>query len=99
AMAPGITASIIGSAASIEPGSLQYFASGFLLAWVDAADIKAETPVALAVRLNGDLYVLPAAFTVVPGNAPSITAVTPPSSGSPAATNIVGANLTANTRI
>jgi len=69
AIAPGLTASIIGSAASIEPGSLQYFSSGFLLAWVDTADIKIETPVALAVRLNGDLYVLPAAFTVVPGGA------------------------------
>lgn len=99
AMAPGLTASIIGPAASIEPGSLQYFSSGFLLAWVDTADIKAETPVALAVRLNGDVYVLPAAFTVVPGGAPSISAVTLPSSGSAAATNVTGANLTANTRI
>jgi len=99
AMAPGLTASIIGSAASIEPGSLQYFEGGFLLAWVDTAATKVETPVALAVRLNGDLYVLPAAFTVVPGGAPSITAVTLPSSGSTAATNVAGANLTANTRI
>ena len=99
AIAPGLTASIIGSAASIEPGSLQYFASGFLLAWVDTADIKAQTPVALAVRLNGDVYVLPAAFTVVPGGAPSITAVTLPSSGSTAATNVAGTNLTASTRI
>jgi hypothetical protein len=99
AIAPGLTASIIGSAASIEPGSLQYFASGFLLAWVDTADIKVERPVALAVRLNGDVYVLPAAFTVVTGGAPSITAVTPPASASAAATNIAGANLTANTHI
>jgi len=45
------------------------------------------------------LYVLPAAFTVVPGGAPSITAVTLPSSGSAAATNIAGTNLTASTRI
>jgi Matrixin len=99
AIAPGLTASIIGSAAKIEPGSLRYFEGGFLLAWVDTADIKVETPVALAVRLNGDVYVLPAAFTVVPGGAPSITALTLPSSGSPAATNVAGANLTANTRI
>ena len=98
AMAPGLTASIIGPAASIEPGSLQYFEGGYLLAWVDTAQIKVETPVALAVRLNGDLYVLPAAFTVVPGTPPSITTVTPPSSGS-TATNIAGANLTVNTRI
>jgi hypothetical protein len=99
AMAPGLTASIIGSAASIEPGSLQYFTGGFLLTWVDTADLKAENPVALAVRLNGDVYVLPAAFTVVPGGAPSVTSVTLPSSGSSAATNVTGTNLTANTRI
>jgi Matrixin len=99
AIAPGLTASLIGSTASIEPGSLQYFASGFLLAWVDTADIKVETPVAMAVRLNGDLYVLPAAFTVIPGGAPSITAVTLPPSGSAVATNVTGINLTANTRI
>ena len=45
------------------------------------------------------MYVLPAAFTIVPGSAPSITAVTLPSSGSTAATNVAGTNLTANTRI
>ena len=99
AIAPGLTASIVGSAASIEPGSLRYFQGGFLLAWVDTADIKVETPVAMAVRLNGDVYVLPAAFTIVPGGAPSITAVTLPASGSTAATNIAGNNLTASTRI
>jgi len=66
---------------------------------VDTADTKAETPVALAVRLNGDVYVLPAAFTVVPVGAPSISAVTLPASGSTAATNVAGTNLTANTRI
>ncbi|MEO8050116.1 MAG: matrixin family metalloprotease [Acidobacteriota bacterium] len=99
AMAPGLTASIIGSAASLEPGSPRYFANGFLLAWVDTADIKVETPVALAVRLDGDLYVLPAAFTVVPGGPPSIFGVTPPASASPVATRVTGANLTASTRI
>jgi hypothetical protein len=99
AMAPGLTVSVIGSAASVEPGNTRYFQSGFLLAWVDTAELKAETPVALAVRLNGDVYVLPAAFTIVPGSAPSVTAVTLPSSGSTAATNVTGTNLTANTRI
>src|SRR6185295_1938351 len=42
---------------------------------------------------------LPAAFTIVPRGAPSISAVTLPSSGSTAATNVAGTNLTANTRI
>ena len=99
AMAPGLTVSVIGSAASIEPGNTRYFQNGFLLAWVDTAELKAETPVALAVRLNGDVYVLPAAFTIVPGGAPSVTSVTQPSSGSTAATNVAGTNLTVHTRI
>ena len=99
AMAPGLTVSVIGSSASVEAANTRYFQSGFLVTWVDTGDIKTETPVALAVRLNGDVYVLPAAFTVVPGGAPSITAVTLPSSGSTAATNVAGANLTANTLI
>ena len=99
AMAPGLTVSVIGSAASVETQNTRYFQNGFLVTYVDTADIKTETPVALAVRLNGDLYVLPAAFTVVPGGAPSITTVTLPASGSTAATNVAGTNLTANTRI
>ena len=99
AIAPGLTVSAIGSAASVEAGTTGYFQSGFLLTFVDTADIKTETPVALAVRLNGDLYVLPSAFTIVPGGAPSITTVTLPSAGSTEATNVAGTNLTANTRI
>ncbi len=99
AMAPGLTVSVIGSAATVEAANTKYFQSGFLVTWVDTADIKAETPVALAVRLNGDVYILPAAFTVTPSGAPSITSVTLPSTGSTAATNVAGINLTANTRI
>ncbi len=99
AIAPGLTVSVIGSAASVEAGTTAYFQSGFLLTFVDTADIKTETPAALAVRLNGDVYILPAAFTVMPGGAPSISAVILPSAGSTAATNVAGTNLTANTRI
>ena len=76
-MAPGLTASVIGGAASIEPGSLKYYWAGFLEMVVDTQKTAVNVPVALAVTVNGDLYVLPAAFTVVPSAAPSISAVTP----------------------
>ncbi len=99
AIAPGLTVSVIGSAASVETQNTRYFQNGFLVTYVDTADIKTETPVALAVRLNGDVYVLPAAFIVTPSGAPSISAVTLPASGSTAATNVTGTNLTAATRI
>lgn len=100
AMTPGLSVSVIGGAANIGPGNVQYFQQGFLLAWVDSADVAAETPVALAVTLNGDLYVLPAAFTVVPGGAPSISSVTlQPASAFQLVTTVAGANLTPNTHI
>ncbi len=76
AVAPGLSVSVIGSAATIEPGSLKYYQQGFLLAVVDTAKLSANTPVALAVRLNGDLYVLPAALTVVASPAPTVSSVT-----------------------
>ena len=100
AMAPGLNISVIGSAASIESGSLQYYEEGFLLLTVDTAKVSVNTPVALAVTLNGDLYVLPAALTVVPGAAPSISAVTQEAVNTfQVVTNIAGTNLTAQTNI
>jgi hypothetical protein len=100
AMAPGLTASVIGGAASIEPGSLKYYWAGFLEMVVDTQKTAVNLPVALAVTVNGDLYVLPAAFTIVPSAAPSISAVTP-QAAYPAgvATTVSGNNLTTNTRI
>ena len=38
AMAPGLSVSVIGSAAAIEPGSLKYYQQGFLLAVVDTGE-------------------------------------------------------------
>ena len=101
AMAPGLNVSVIGGgAAVIEPGSLKYYRDGFLQAAVDTQNVLVNIPVALAVTLNGELYVLPQAFTVVPGAAPAISAVTlQPTSSSGVATTVSGTNLTTATRI
>ena len=100
AMTPGLSVSVIGGAANIAPGNVQYFQQGFLLAWVDTADVAVETPAALAVTVNGDLYVLPAAFTVVPSGAPSISSLTlQPANPFQLVTTVAGANLNTNTRI
>ena len=84
----------------IQPGSLKYYRDGFLQAAVDTQNVLVNIPVALAVTLNGELYVLPQAFTVVPGAAPAISAVTlQPTSSSGVATTVSGTNLTTATRI
>ncbi len=100
AMAPGLSVSVIGSAASIEAGTLSYYQEGFLLAVVDTAKVSANTPVALAVRLNGDLYVLPAALTVVPEAAPTVSEVSSQViSALQVVTTVAGTNLTTASRI
>ena len=100
AMAPGLSVSVIGSAASIEPGSLSYYQQGFLLAVVDTTKVSANTPVALAVRLNGDLYVLPAALTVVANPAPTVSSATSQMiSALQVVTTIAGTNLSTASRI
>lgn len=100
AIAPGLDVSVIGGTAQIEAGSLRYYTQGFLLMTVDTGIVAASTPTALAVTLNDDLYVLPAAFTVVPSAPPTISAVAGSltSQGAPIAT-VAGAGLSANTRI
>ena len=99
-VAPGLGVSVIGGAAKVEAGSLGYFTQGFLQMAIDTASVGAPTPVALAVTLDNDLYVLPSAFTVMPGGPPSIESVTPSvtDQGALSAT-ITGQNLTGQTRI
>ncbi|MDP8990500.1 MAG: matrixin family metalloprotease [Acidobacteriota bacterium] len=100
AMAPGLNVSVIGKAAAIEAGSLKYYQQGFLETVLDTGTISVNTPVALAVTLNGDLYVLPAAFTVVANPAPTISAVTSQALDAlQVVTNVAGTNLTTATRI
>ena len=100
AMAPGLGVSVIGGAAQIEAGSLRYYTEGFLLMTVDTTQVSVNTPVALTVTLNDDLYVLPAAFAVAPSAPPVISSVTGSltTQGAPIAT-VAGTGLSVNTRI
>ena len=75
-MVPGLNVNVIGSNAQVQANSLRYYTNGFLLMYVDAAKVSATTPVALAVTLNDELYVLPAAFSVTPNSAPVVSSLT-----------------------
>jgi hypothetical protein len=97
---PGMSLSVIGAAAKLEAGTLGYFASGYLETVVDANNVPQATPVALAVTTSDDLYVLPAAFTVVPTAGPTITSVSGSTDASGNATvTLNGDNLGLDTRV
>ena len=99
AIAPGLTVSAIGNEAGIEDGSLAYYTQGFLLMTVATNKVTASTPVALAVTLGEELYVLPSAFTVEPLPPPAISTVSAVSAEDGGAlASVRGANLTAATR-
>lgn len=78
-LVPGLNVSVIGSSApaSVVPGYTRYYTQFNGLNYVSMAvytgQVLATTPVALAVTVNNDLYVLPAAFYVVPSAAPIIS--------------------------
>jgi uncharacterized protein (TIGR03437 family) len=98
--APDLNISVIGGPAQVESGSLKYYTQGFLMMVVDANQVSAPTPVALAVTRNNDLYVLPAAFMVVPSGPPAISSLTPASDDKGnRAVAVAGSNLSVNTRI
>jgi hypothetical protein len=105
-LTPGLSVSVIGGAASTEAATLKYYApAGFTGGDIvlDTNAVSAATPVALALRVPNDLYVLPQAFTVVSNPAPSVasasaTGATDPVTGDPIVT-LAGANLSANTTV
>jgi Matrixin len=97
---PGMSLSVIGPAARLEPEFLGYFVAGYLYTVVDAEEVSQSTPVAVAVTTLDDLYVLPSALTVVPTPGPIISSV----SGSTdalgdASVTLSGDNLGLDTRI
>jgi uncharacterized protein (TIGR03437 family) len=99
-IAPGLNVSVIGGTAQVRPGSLTYFGSSFNEVIIDAKTVSAYTPVALAMTLNGDLYVLPSAFSVVPSATPTITSVSGSTDNNGnAMVTVAGANLSTSTRI
>lgn len=103
---PGLAMSAIGPAAFTEPNTLAYYApsNGFVGATVvlDTNPVSGPTPVALALTVPNDLYVLPQAFTVVANAAPAISSVSATGAtgalGGPVVT-VVGANLNSSTQV
>ncbi len=107
-VAPGLSLSVIGGAAYLyNPNSLAtgnvsplYDTQSFLEVAVAPLPVATATPVAIAATLNNDVYVLPAAFTVVPSAPPSISGIQGGTDGQGNTTlNITGANLGPSTRI
>ena len=78
-LAPGLNVSVIGNqaAASVVPGYTrfytQYQGNNYVSMAVYTNSVQSTTPVALAVTVANDLYVLPAAFYVVPSGPPTLT--------------------------
>jgi hypothetical protein len=78
-LAPGLNVSVIGSQApaSVVPGYTKYYTQGYVSLGVYTSSVLSTTPVALAVTVANDLYVLPAAFFVVPSGPPTLTSLSP----------------------
>jgi hypothetical protein len=96
----GLSVGAIGPAALLESQFLGYFVDGYLDIVVDANPVLQPTPVALAVTTPDDLYVLPAALTVVPTGGPAISSVSGSTDALGNATaTLKGNNLGLDTRI
>ncbi len=105
-LTPGLNVSVIGGSAFTEAGTLSYYgaSNGFVGAKVvlDTNAVSTPTPAALALSVPNDLYVLPAALTVVPNPAPVIASVSATGAADPVGNPIVtvsGADLSASTQV
>ncbi len=97
--APGLNISVIGGAAQVYDLAA-YSPPPYLIMAAYGYSVQTATPAALAVTWNGDLYVLPAAFTVVPSAPPTVAAVRGSTDNQGNATVIVaGSNLGMGTRV
>jgi hypothetical protein len=88
-LASGLNVSVIGGAApaSVIPNYTRPYGTypgcsyPLVLTGVFTTSVQSTTPVALAVTTNNDLYVLPAAFYVVPSGPPTFTNLVPSTDG------------------
>jgi hypothetical protein len=97
---PNLNVNVIGSAALAEAGSLAYYGNfsgyDYLYVTINPYATQVATPVALAMTTLNDLFVLPAALSVVPAGPPAVTSVVSSTNaqGDPVAV-ISGTNLKA----
>ncbi|HUA84932.1 MAG TPA: matrixin family metalloprotease [Bryobacteraceae bacterium] len=101
-LTPGLNVSVIGGAAQIVPDSLAALPNGYpyLYNYVWPGQVTAPTPVALAVTINGDLYVLPAAFTVVESGPVTVASATGSTDNNGNSTvTVSGTNLSGSSQI
>lgn len=113
-VAPGLSLSVIGGAAYLynpvtdavgtgDANSVSpvYYTGGYLeIGIAPYPGVNTRTPVAITASLNNDVYVLPAAFTVVPTGPPSISTINGGTDSQGNTTlRITGANLGPATRI
>ncbi len=100
-LAPGLNVTVVGGPAQVEQGGVSVY-NQYVLVYLDtfALPSASPAPISLAVTVANDLYVLPAAFTVVPSPGPTISGVIPGTDnlGNPTAT-ISGANIGPNSRV
>jgi len=94
-LASGLGVSIVGAAAGLRQDTLAVHQASYTRVVVDPAQVSSALPAALALTLNNDLYVLPAAFTMVPSGPPSVTSV----SGDSNAITVNGTNFSADSRV
>jgi hypothetical protein len=101
-LTPGLGVSVVGGVAQVVSNSLQDYADPYGSFYVTTPQVNSTIPAALAFTLPNDLYVLPAAFTIVPNGPPSVSSVTPTGAtdglGDPIV-NVAGANLGGSTRV
>jgi len=84
-LAPGLNVSVIGGSAPAEiiPSYTKWYGNfagcnyPFVLTGVWTTSVQSTAPVALAVNVNSDVYILPAAFFVVPSGPPTLTNLIP----------------------
>ncbi len=101
-LAPGLTVSVIGgdqAPASVAQGYTRYYTQGYVSMGVYTGQVQTATPVAIAVNVANDVYVLPAAFYVVPSGPPSISSMIQgaDSKGNPTLT-VFGSSLSPSTK-
>ena len=101
-LVPGLNISLIGGAAQVVPNTLANLQGGYPYLYNDVwlGSATTPTPVAMSVTLNGDLYVLPAAFTVVQSTPVTVTSASGSTDNNGnALVTVSGTNLGTSSRI